>query len=157
MAWALANVRYLADVAVLLAVFGYGWHVGAGHVQRRWDADKQAQATAEAHLKAATLAKQQELQAHADDLEKQRDLARSDLDSYRLSHPVHVRLCGTPSGSGGGLPSPASHSTAGAEVSPVLQPEATDIGPALDELMAEADGVNELYRVCRAGYLAVSR
>ncbi|MCC7462080.1 MAG: hypothetical protein IT480_06405 [Gammaproteobacteria bacterium] len=46
--------RLVAAGLALLAVFWLGWHQGGGRVQRRWDADRQAQAMALLEAKAHT-------------------------------------------------------------------------------------------------------
>lgn len=84
--------------------------------------------------------------------------AKAELDAYRRAHPVHIWMCEHPAqGAGSGAVPRDPGAAAGAgEAEGVLQSApARDIGPALDALMAEADGVNEALRSCEVAYEAV--
>lgn len=99
------------------------------------------------------------LQSLAKQIGDERAKAAADLDTYRRTHPVNVWVCNKPAAEGsGGRPVPEGAGTgpASSEAEAVLQPApARNIGPALDALMAEADGVNEALRSCEVAYEAV--
>ena len=98
------------------------------------------------------------LQSLAKQIGDERAKAAADLDKYRRTHPVNVWVCNDPSKATGGGPVPegAGIEPASPEGAAALQPEpARNIGPALDALMAEADGVNEALRSCEVAYEAV--
>ena len=144
--------RIVGGSALVLLALGWSHHAGykAGVAHQKTEDAKVAYIA-----KLAADMETARLQGLAHQLETDRDQARTDLDVYRAAHPVHISVCHTPS-AGSSVSQGAASGAPGAEASPVLQPETTDIGPQLDSLMAEADGINELYRTCRTAYLEVA-
>jgi hypothetical protein len=151
-------VNLLAPVPWLKLVtagvlFAIGLYVGAHWVQGRWDASVAAQEAKYIVQLQAANAKTLEWQGKANTAETNRAQAATDLATYLAAHPVSVLVC--PHQGPKPVPDHPPGQPAGTEAEAVLQPKPTDIGPALDQLMAEADTVNENYRLCRASYLAL--
>lgn len=149
--------RLVAYAAALGAAIAFGWHLGAGHVQSRWNAATLVQEREYAAKVAAAQATTATWQGKADQAAKERDDALQNLATYRAAHPIgHVWVCKQPAQTGPALPSSAPSGITGTPPVTVLQPEAArDIGPDLDALAALADQVNESYRQCRAVYQAL--
>lgn len=149
-------IRLYIAVALLAILSAIGWrlhHIGyrAGiAAQQAVDAKIAADAQKAADAKTASL------QATADRLQQERDDAHTDLDAYRLAHPVRVivgGLCKPAGTAADNLPKAGDSGSASTEGAGVLQPQPErDIGHSLDAKAAEADAVNENYRVCRTAY-----
>lgn len=148
--------RILILALLLGALFGAGWHFGASSTQHRWDAATASQERDYLAKVAAAQATTATWQGKADQAAKERDDALQNLSAYRSSHPIgHVGLCIQPPKATPTVPVSPGGEPAGTTPAAVLLQEPKDIAPALDQLMAEADTINEAYRQCRAVYQAL--
>ena len=150
----LAPVPWLKLLAAGV-LFAGGLYLGVRLEKGRWDAATVAQERDYQTKLAAALKVSADRQAAVDAATQEKDSALQTLAEYRAAHPVHIGVC-HPS-----IPAPTvSHNPpgepAGTPPAAVLQPTVEDIGPALDALMAEADTVNENYRLCRSAYKALT-
>ena len=145
---------YVYGAAIVLLCVGFLSfirHERAVGASRILQADTLAltKAQAAADIQTAKLAKQADEASHAHDKEL------ADLRYYRVTHPIHVRVCHDTHGSVPGLPATgsANGSNAGAgpasgDVQPVLTGDngGEDIGPLLDLLANRADQVSAQLR-----------
>jgi hypothetical protein len=146
--------RLVGGAFIVLLALGWSHHAG----YKAGIANQKAEDAKVAYIaQVAAEVETGRLQAAADKAQQEKDRAQTDLNVYRASHPVSVRVCHS-SPVHSDLSQGASSQPAGAEAGNVLQHEAagTDIGPALDELMASADATNESYRLCRTAYMALN-
>lgn len=114
---------------------------------------KALKAKAEADGLTATLG------ALAKQIGDERVKADADLDEYRRTHPVRiiVREPAAACSGGGSVSETARIAGEATEAAAVLQPQAArDIGPAIEALLAEADGTNEDLRMCETQYRALA-
>jgi 1,6-anhydro-N-acetylmuramate kinase len=93
--WVKDNWRFVASVAAIVAVFGFGYYKGYSHEHTKFQDHLNADATAMAVAKAENerrLAEQTEItnriaKEYADAVDK--------LNDYYKSHPRIIRLCGS--------------------------------------------------------------
>lgn len=154
------------SLAILAALGGIVWWIyakGEAHTQAKWD-----QATAEAREQTENEnvenrrieANRQQRVLVAEATAKQ---AQMDLADYRHAHPIRLALsrgvhttdaCGpthATEGTGDGA------ALAAGQASGILQPQGSrDPGDQLDELLAEADSINDSYSICLATRLGVA-
>lgn len=145
---------YLEIAAVIVLLVAFGLFV---HHERVVGAHTIAASDAKATAAVQALAEQQS--KHLADLSTQAEQAAQNeqkaIDNYALAHPIGaVSVCHTYPG-GSGLPKTSPHTggaeSSGARPNPLSAvPASPDIGPALGELMLDAESLAIKYREWQA-------
>lgn len=152
----LLAIKLLAALALVAAVFGFGWHLGSEHTQAQWDREKAelnaqaAQEIAAANQRvldaehAATARIAQAEQAFTKKLQEKQDAEIAAVERARTDGLFINAEC--PSAADP-VSSPAGNTGRGARQARVKLP-ATD-GEFLVRLAAEADRVTEQLSACQ--------
>lgn len=132
--WVKNNWRFVASVAVIVGVFGFGYYKGYSHEHTKFQNHLNADATAMALAKAENerrIAQQQEIITTT---EKEYKDAVAKLHDYYKSHPSVIRVCHKPNSSNA-VPS-KSKSTGGVSKAVNGAAEATTPSIEIDLLKA---------------------